>query len=108
MEPMKLYRTPPGLVLDRVRCWTVGWEVAKLDRVLPSLTGSADLTVDATGLKAGVILDFEASVVGVEARKKESIVGYPIIAFHQFGTRVRVEIYAFVLADEVENKSVDA
>jgi hypothetical protein len=100
MEPMKLYRTPPGLVLSRVQCWTVGWEISKLDRVLPSLSGDADMTVDATSLEGCAILGFEASVVGREARKQESIVGYPIIASHAFGVALRVEIHAFVVSDE--------
>jgi len=106
MEPMKLYRTPPGLVLGRVTCWTVGWEVAKLDRVLPALNTNADLTVDATMLEGNTILGFEACVLGPEARKQESIGGGAIIATHQFGESVRVEISAFVLPYEPEVESV--
>ncbi len=100
MEPMKLYRTPPGSVQDRVRFWTVGWEVPKLDSVLPVLSGSADMIVDATSLGADSILAFEASVIGTRAKQQTSIVGYPIIASHRFGHPVLVEICSFVVRDE--------
>jgi len=105
MEPMKLYRTPPGLVQGRVRFWTVGWEVLKLDSVLPVLNGGADMIVDATHLEAEAILAFEASVIGSEAKKQTSIVGYPIIASHLFGSTMLAEICSFVVRDEQENDS---
>ena len=96
MEPMKLFRTPPGLVADRGHFWTIGWHVANLDSVLPPLTGNADMIVDATRLEPHMILGFEASVVGKEARERKNVVGFPIIASHIFGGAVSVEICSFV------------
>ena len=65
MEPMKLCRTPPGLVTARAGCWTVGWEIRKLDVILPSLSSHADMLVDAPPLDdAESILALEVSVCG--------------------------------------------
>ncbi|PYX72610.1 MAG: hypothetical protein DMG72_14430 [Acidobacteria bacterium] len=99
MEPMKLFRTPPGLITGRVACWTVGWEICRLDAVLPRLD-SADMIVDTQSLSPHLILGFEVTVVGDEAKKRETIVGFPIIASHQFGNSVCTEIDAFVLTEE--------
>jgi len=96
MEPMKLFRTPPGLVTDRSHFWTIGWHVANLDSVLPPLIGNADMMVDAIRLEPHMILGFETNVVGKEARERKSIVGFPIIASHIFGGPVNVEICSFV------------
>jgi len=98
MEPMKLYRTRPGLVTARTGCWTVGWETRKLDVILPSLSSHADMLVDAPLLdETASILAFEVSVVGNDARKRTDIVGFRIIGSHRFGRAVQVEIDAFVL-----------
>lgn len=99
MEPMKLYKTPPGLVRGRTPFWIVGWEVPKLHSILPILNTSADMVVDATQLEPDSILAFEASVVGQKTRKQTDIVGYPIIASHQFGETVLVEICSFVVRE---------
>lgn len=65
MEPMKLYRTPPGLVAGRSGCWTVGWETRRLDEILPSLSSHADMLVDTQPLDSTEsMLVFEVSVVG--------------------------------------------
>jgi hypothetical protein len=98
MEPMKLYRTPPGLVTGRSGCWTVGWETRRLDAILPSLCSHADMLVDARPLDGiDSILAFKVSVVGYEAGKQSNIVGFRIIQSHRFGKVVQVEIDAFVL-----------
>ncbi len=107
MEPMKLNRTPPGSVLDRVRFWTVGWEVPNLNVVLPALNGNADMTVDAMHLEPGAILAFEASVIGQKCKEQTNVVGYPIIASHRFGNTVLVEICSFVVRDEQEDNPLD-
>jgi hypothetical protein len=99
MQPMKLFRTSPQRVKERSNFWTVGWYVAKLDHVLPTLDGTADMLVDAGKLQGNSILGFEASVVGGEARKRDNIVGYAIIDSHQFGGALRVEIDAFVISE---------
>jgi len=54
MEPMKLFRTPPGLITGRVACWTVGWEICRLDAVLARFD-SADMIVDAQSLSPHLI-----------------------------------------------------
>jgi hypothetical protein len=100
MEPMKLFRVPPHLVTGRGQFWSVGWYVATLDQILPPLEGTADMMLDAGGIRGDLILGFEASVVGSAARKRSEIVGYGIIASHQFGEALRVEIEAFVVSDE--------
>ncbi len=98
MEPMKLYRTPPGSVTGRSGCWTVGWETRKLDAVLPSLSSDPDMLVDARTLDGTEsILAFEVSVVGYQARARDNIVGFRVIDSHRFGKPVQVEIEAFVL-----------
>jgi hypothetical protein len=104
MEPMKLMRTPPGLVTGRSGCWTVGWEIHKLDQVLPLLTGPADMVVDAKTLNGELVLGLEVSVIGDEAKTRESIVGYPIIASHRFGESLRVEVDAFLLEEDVSEE----
>jgi hypothetical protein len=107
MEPMKLYRTPPGLVLDRVRFWTVGWQVSNLNVVLPALTVNADMIVDATHIEPDAILAFEANIIGQKSKEQMNIVGYPVISSHRFGNAVLVEICSFVVRDEQENNSFD-
>jgi hypothetical protein len=98
MEPMKLYRTPPGLVAGRSGCWTVGWETRKLDAILPNLSSRADMLVDAPPLDGTEsILAFEVCVVGNEAKRRNNIVGFRIIKSHRFGNTVQVEIDAFVV-----------
>lgn len=98
MEPMKLYRTPPGLVAGRSGCWTVGWETRRLDEILPSLSSHADMLVDTRPLDGTEsILAFEVSVVGYEAGKRDNIVGFRVINSYRFGKAVQVEIDAFVL-----------
>ena len=106
MEPMKVYRTPPELVLGRVPFWTIGWEVPKLDDVLPALNSPADMTVDATHLESDAILAFQASVIGCKSKELRNTVGYPIIASYRFGNKVLVEICSFVVLDE-QNNSFD-
>lgn len=86
------------MVAGRSGCWTVGWEIQKLDAILPTLSSDPDMVVDTRALKGTeLVLAFEVSVVGREARKRDNIVGFRIIASHQFGEAVRVEIDAFVL-----------
>lgn len=98
MEPMKLYRPPPGLVAGRSGCWRGGWETRTLDEILPSLSSHADMLVDARPLDSiESILAFEVSVVGYEARKRNNVFGFRIIDSRRFGRAVQVEIDAFVL-----------
>src|SRR5207245_11345356 len=63
LEPMKLFRTPTRHVIDRSRCWTIGWEVPKLDSTLPKAV-SADVVIPAQDLQPNEILGLEVSVVG--------------------------------------------
>lgn len=95
MEPMKLFKIPPGKVRERSRCWVVGWPVSRLDVALPGLTGDADMIVDAQPLEANVILAFEAYIVGPEAKHLTAILEFPVIASHRFGGPIAVEICAF-------------
>lgn len=97
-EPMKLFRTPTRKVIERSRCWVIGWEVPKLDSTLPKLV-SADVVIPAQGLQPNAILGLEVSVVGKQAQSRSDIVGFPIIACHQFGSGTRVEIEAFVVSE---------
>jgi hypothetical protein len=96
MEPMKIFKLPPEKVRGRSQCWSVGWDVSHLDVVLPRLTGTPDMIVDAQDIESA-ILAFNAFIVGPEAKKQSSIVGYPVIASHRFGSPVEVEICAFVV-----------
>jgi hypothetical protein len=108
MEPMKLFRTRPALVCGRSVCWTVGWEVGRLDSVLPELKENADMLVSACDLDPSLVLGFEASVIGDDAKPKTSIVGYPIVASQQFGNGLlRCEVHAFVLSEEQNTQSDD-
>ena len=103
MEPMRVNKIPPGRVRGRIRFWTGGWEVPNLSSELPPLDGDADLIVDATHLDADSILAFEAYVIGQEATALSNIVGYPIIAWHRFGTSPLVEICSFVVRGEPDD-----
>lgn len=98
--PMKLFKTPPALVSGRVQFWTVGWELSKLETVLPALEQPADMTVDTRPMNPQLILGFEVDVIGDEARKLESILGYPIVWSAQFGSAIRIEVNAFLLVGE--------
>lgn len=95
-EPMKFFRTPTRHVLERSRCWVIGWEVPKLDSTLPKLV-SADVVIPAHKLQSSGILGLEVSVVGKQAQLRSDILGFPIIAHHQFGSGTRVEIEAFTV-----------
>ncbi len=97
LEPMKLFRTPTRHVIDRSRCWTIGWEVTKLDCTLRRVV-SADVVIPAQKLGPNEIIGLEVSVVGKHAQLRSDIVGFPIIARHQFGSGTRVEIEAFVVS----------
>ena len=97
MEPMKVYRIPPGKVRGRSKCWSAGWPVSSLDVVLPTLTDNAGMIVDAQTIEPDSYLTFEAYVVGPEAKMLSTVVGYPVIATHRFGSNVVVEICAFVV-----------
>ena len=99
MEPMKLFRTPPGLVRDRVHFWTIGWDIANVHAILPPLSDNADMIVDASHIEPPAILGFEASVVGQYARERKNVVGFPIIASQTFGRNLKVEICCFVVRE---------
>ena len=55
---------------------TVGWEICRLDAVLPRLD-SADMIVDTQSLSPHLILGLEVTVVGDEAKKRATIVVFP-------------------------------
>lgn len=99
-EPMKLFHTPPGLVSGRSDCFTAGWEISKLDQILPPLQESDDLMVDVQNPGTALVLCFQVSVIGPEAMNLKSILGFPIVATQQFGSSTRVEINAFTMAPE--------
>lgn len=97
--PMILRRTPTRQVLDRSRCWVVGWNVPDLDNdLLPKLV-SADIVIPAQRLQANETLGLEVSIIGSRAKSRSEILGFPIIARHQFGSATRVEIEAFVVSE---------
>jgi hypothetical protein len=98
MEPMKIHRARTGLVSGRNDFWTIGWKVSRLETILSPLE-NADMTVDARTVDDDLILGFEVSVVGTDAKNRDSIVGFPIIASHCFGNSLRVEIVAFTLTE---------
>ncbi len=96
MEPMKIFRSPVALVSRRNDFWTIGWEISKIESILPTLT-DADMIVDAQTLRGDLILGLQVSVLGTGAKSRESIVGFPIVASHCFGNAVCAEITAFTL-----------
>jgi hypothetical protein len=96
MEPMKIFRSPVGVVSGRNDFWTIGWEISKIESILPTLT-DADMIVDAEALRGDLILGLQVGILGTEAKNRESIVGFPIVASHCFGNTVRAEITAFTL-----------
>jgi hypothetical protein len=98
MEPMKFFRTATGLISARNDFWTIGWQISKLENILPKLTG-ADMIVDAQALHGDSILGLEVSIVGTQAKNRHSVVGFPIVGTHRFGSSVCVEIAAFTLAE---------
>jgi hypothetical protein len=99
MEPLKLYREPPASLYGREQFWTIGWEVSKLEAVLPRLA-KADVEFDAQPLPPKYVLAFEVSVIGPAAIERENIVGFPIMKIHLFGESLRVEIVAFTLTEQ--------
>jgi hypothetical protein len=84
-------------VVERSRCWVVGWYIPDLDTALPKLV-SADVTISAQKLQTSEILALEVNVVGRYAQTRPDILGFPIIARHQFGSSTRIEIEAFVVS----------
>lgn len=99
MEPLKLYRLPPASLYGREQFWTIGWEVSKLEAVLPTLN-KADVEFDAQPLPPKYVLALEVSVVGPAAIERENIVGFPILKEHLFGESVRVEIVASTMTEQ--------
>lgn len=100
-EPMKMFCTPPGRVTGRSHVCTIGWEIARLDQVLPKLREYADLLVDTQRLGGAVAVCFQVDVIGSKAHSPKNILGFPLIARQQFGSAPpRVEITAFVMAEE--------
>lgn len=99
-EPMKLFLLRPAEVTGRAEWFTIGWEVSRLDQVLPPLQGTPAMIVDAQNLDsaAGVVLT--VSVIGNAANTRTDILGFPVIALQRFGTAPRVEVAACVLAEE--------
>jgi hypothetical protein len=71
---------PPEYVLTRKACQdSIAWKIAELRTALPTLTGIADMVVDARGLSQSALLLLKIWVVGK-------------IKSHRFGPAVRVEI----------------
>ena len=101
MEPMKLFRKPPSSITgtQRAEFWTVGWEIAQLDHILPVLIGAPDMTVDASKENPSFILGLKASLVGPHAPKKNNEVGFPIIALQTFPRTLNIEIYSFLIGE---------
>jgi hypothetical protein len=97
--PMKFIRTPTRHVLDRSRCWVVGWNVPDLDNALLPKLVSADVVMPAQRLQANETLGIEVSIIGHRAQSRLEILGFPVIARHQFGSVARVEIEAFVVSE---------
>jgi hypothetical protein len=100
MEPIRLARTQPRNVKARGEFYPIGWEVSKLASVLPALDSTPDMLVDAQELTGDSVLAFQVSAVGNEAKGRKSIVGFPVVATHRFGTKPGAEIEAFVLSEE--------
>ena len=98
MEPMKSERVPPKSVAGRELIWLIGWNVSKLESILPALD-KADYVLDAQALAAESILAFEVSIVGQAALRHKTTAGFPILDVHVFGNAVRVEIAGFTLSE---------
>ena len=98
MEPMKIFRERPGVVSGRNNFWSIGWQISKLETILPRLD-DAHMIVDAQRMDAELVLAFEVSVVGLDAKDREEIVGFPVTNTHLFGKSLRVEIAAFTLPE---------
>jgi hypothetical protein len=96
MEPMKIFREPTGTVSGRNNFWSIGWQISKLETILPRLD-DAHMIVDAQRMDTDFVLAFEVSVIGPDAKGRETIVGFPVIDTHLFGNSLRVEIAAFTL-----------
>ena len=96
MEPMKIFRSPVGVVSGRNDFWTIGWEISKIESILPTLV-DADMIVDAKALRGDLILGLQVSILGTESKNRESIFGFPIVVSHCFGSIVRAEITAFTV-----------
>jgi hypothetical protein len=56
------------------------------------------MIVDAEALRGDLILGLQVSVLGAEAKNRDTIVGFPVVASHCFGNTVRAEITAFTLS----------
>lgn len=99
MADGELFTPPPRPtrnVITRSACQDpIAWRVADLPKVLPSMTRTADITVDARCLSENALLLFKISVVGNWARECRIRAGFRKIKTHHFGSRVRVEIEAF-------------
>jgi hypothetical protein len=105
-EPMKQFLPRPAEVTGRAEWFTIGWQVSRLDQVLPQLQGTPALIVDAQNLNpdAGVVLT--VSVVGNAATDRVDILGFPLVALQQFGTAPCVEVAACVI-DEAQLEAED-
>jgi hypothetical protein len=92
----KLVTMPPKYVITRKACQdSIGWKIAELRTALPTLTGIADMIVDASGLSQSALLLFKIWVVGNWAKEHHARPGFTKIKSHRFGSAVRVEIEAF-------------
>jgi len=61
---------PPKYVLTRKACQdSIAWKIAELRTALPTLTGIADMVVDARGLSQSALSLFKIWVVGNWAKK---------------------------------------
>ena len=63
----KFFRNPPGLVSGRSEFWTMDWEVAKPDLILPAFSA---MTVDAQAMGSSALV-FEVSVTGKEEENRK-------------------------------------
>lgn len=98
MEPMKIYREPPATVFGRNNFWSIGWKISTLETIL-RLLDNADVIVDASTMDADLVVAFEVSVIGPDAKDRVTTAGFPIVATHVFGGSLKVEIAAFTLTE---------
>ncbi len=87
---------PPKYVVKRKTCRdSIAWKIAELRTALPTLTGTADMVVNARGLSQSALLLFNTWVVGNWAKEHHARPGFTRIKSHRFGSAMRVEIEAF-------------
>jgi hypothetical protein len=92
----KLMTMPPKHVITRKACQdSIAWKIAELHTALPTLTGIADMVVDASGLSQSELLLFKIWVVGSWAKEHHIQPGFTKLKTHRFGSSVSVEIEAF-------------